>query len=178
MLRLVPTQCVAIAFVLCGNSALAATLEGRVVRIKDGDTVVVLDWSNRQHEVRLAGIDAPEKKQPFGTSARQQLAALVFKESVVVEWEKRDRYKRIVGKVLLESPKPVCVSADCQQIQDAGLALITVGLAWHYKQYEREQSAMDRELYAQAEDAAKTTGLGLWKDPNPVPPWEWRKLKQ
>jgi endonuclease YncB( thermonuclease family) len=97
-------------------------LRGRVVKIADGDTLTVLDRSNRQHKIRLVGIDAPERKQPFHTKSRQNLADLVFGKEVAVEWHKRDRYKRILGKVVLDG-------------QDVNLAQIRAGLAWHYKQY-------------------------------------------
>lgn len=163
------------SLLLWSSWSWANSFEARVVRVKDGDTVVVLDQGNKQHEVRLAGIDAPEKKQPFGTRSRRQLADLVFKKSVIVEWEKRDRYKRIVGKLLLTSPRQVCIESDCQSIQDAGLALVAVGLAWHYKQYEREQSVTDRDAYARAEELARAGRRGLWTDARPIPPWEWRR---
>jgi hypothetical protein len=76
----------------------SAELTGRVVRVVDGDTVVLLDGSNTQHKIRLAGIDCPERKQPWGTRAKQALSDYVFDQRVTVEWSKLDRYKRVVGK--------------------------------------------------------------------------------
>lgn len=90
-----------IAIALFGLSislAQAEILTGQVVKIADGDTLTVLDVSKQQHRVRLAGIDAPERKQAFGTASRQHLADLVFGRVVTVEWYKRDRYQRILGK--------------------------------------------------------------------------------
>lgn len=143
------------------NAAEAAKLEVEVVGVTDGDTLVVLDGEKVQHKVRLAGIDAPEKLQAFGTRAQQALASAVFRRTVVLDWHKRDRYGRLVAKVLL---------AD----RDIGLELVDSGLAWHYKAYEREQSEADRTRYATAELEARKTKTGLWSDPSPVPPWDFR----
>ncbi|SEA65085.1 thermonuclease family protein [Nitrosospira multiformis] len=122
--------------------AQAEILRGRVVKIADGDTLTVLDGSNRQHKVRLMGIDAPERKQPFGTVSRQNLAHLVFGKTVAVEWHKQDRYQRVLGKVLLDG-------------QDVNLEQIKAGLAWHYKQYDKDQQLADKRLYAEAQKAAR-----------------------
>ena len=75
----------------------AGALSGRVVKVVDGDTVYVLDASNSQHKIRLSGIDAPERGQPFGMKAKEYLSGLVAGKDVRVEWYKRDRYRRIVG---------------------------------------------------------------------------------
>jgi endonuclease YncB( thermonuclease family) len=112
---------------LAFSQANAASLIGKVVRVADGDTVTVLDVSNTQHRIRLQGIDAPERKQPFGRKSGEYLANAVAGKTVVVEWDKRDRYGRIVGKVVLEG-------------EDMNLRQIEGGLAWHYKKYAVEQS--------------------------------------
>lgn len=111
--------------------ALADLYTGRVVAISDGDTLTVLDAEKVQHKVRLSGIDAPEKRQPFGNVSRQHLADLLFGRDVAVEYHKVDRYGRQLGKVLV---------ADV----DANLAQVSAGLAWHYMHYEREQPFEDR----------------------------------
>ena len=112
---------------LASQFAAAATLSGRVIGVADGDTLTVLDGANVQHRIRLCGIDAPEKKQPFGTRSKQNLASLAFaKYPTVVEWTKPDRYGRIVGKVIVDG-------------QDVGLRQIQAGLAWWYRKYAREQ---------------------------------------
>jgi endonuclease YncB( thermonuclease family) len=85
-----------------------------------------------------------------------------FKKEVTVDYDKRDRHGRIVGKVLLEG-NDICI----RQIED--------GLAWHFKKYESEQPAMDRVKYSRAESDARAARVGLWRDPHPVPPWEFRK---
>ena len=147
-------------------------LTGRVVAVADGDTITVLDAAQRQTKVRLSGIDAPEKKQPYGTRSKQYLSGLVFGKVVEVEWKKHDRYGRILGTVLV--PDENCAAADCAKTVDAGLAQLSAGLAWHYKQYAKEQPRGERERYAAAETAAHLKRFGLWADPRPTPPWEWR----
>ncbi|HEX7962508.1 MAG TPA: thermonuclease family protein [Terriglobales bacterium] len=125
----------------------------------DGDTITVIDAVNVQNKVRLMGIDAPEKKQAFGNRSKQHLSYLVYDKPVSIEWTKHDRYGRIVGKVMV-SPPEACpqLQTDCPKTLDAGLAQITVGLAWHYKQYAKEHTEEDRARYALAE------GVGIIKD--------------
>ncbi len=142
----------------------AATIEGRVVGVADGDTVTMLDTEKVQHKIRLSGIDAPEKKQPFGQRSKESPSDLVFNKPVTVDTDKQDRYGRKVGKVLVDG-------------QDANLEQVKRGMAWHYKTYEREQSANDRKVYADAESDARAARLGLWNDSEPVPPWEFRHNK-
>lgn len=143
-------------------AANADTLLGRVVGVSDGDTVTVLDSRNQQYKIRLMGIDAPEKSQAFGNRSKQFLSSLVFNRQVQVEYNKRDRYGRAVGKIIVDG-------------KDANLAQIEAGMAWHYKQYQKEQSADDRVAYASAEEQARVGRRGLWQDSEPTPPWEYRK---
>lgn len=160
-----------VAFYFTAAIAAAAELRGTVVSVSDGDTITVLDHERVQHRVRLAGIDAPEKRQAYGERARQRLAALVFGKDVVVAWHKRDRYGRTVGTVLA----PACEGGTCAGSRDAGLALIEAGLAWHYKAYQSEQQPDERQRYAEAEETAKRNLIGLWGDANPVAPWIFRR---
>lgn len=155
-----------LASLLCvAGAGHAEILTGKVVGITDGDTIAILSPQNEQHKIRVAAVDAPEKAQPFSQRAKQKMSDLVFGRKVSVEWRKRDRYRRIVGKVTV---------AD----QDAGLALVTAGLAWHYKKYQVEQSPEDRERYTAAEAVARENRIGLWADAYPIPPWEWRSMKR
>jgi endonuclease YncB( thermonuclease family) len=87
----------------------AATLTGRVVGVSDGDTITVLDSTNDQHKVRLAGIDAPEKAQPFGSRSKARLSSLVYGKTVTVEFVKFDRYQRMVGKVIGPDGTDLCL---------------------------------------------------------------------
>jgi endonuclease YncB( thermonuclease family) len=146
------------------HTANADTLTGRVVGITDGDTITVLDASNQQHKIRLSAIDTPEKAQPWGQKAKESLSDMVFNRQVTVDWHKTDRYGRTIGKVIVDGV-------------DANLGQIKAGMAWHYKQYAREQPEDDRILYAEAEDIARMLKKGLWSDNDPVPPWDWRKGK-
>ena len=142
--------------------SLTKALEGKVVSIADGDTITVLDSGEKQHRIRLTGIDAPESGQAFGTRSRQRLADLVFGKQVIVEYDKKDRYRRTLGKVIVDG-------------RDANLEQIKSGMAWHYKYYESEQPPEDRKTYAEAEVEARAAKRGLWVDPNPVPPWDFRR---
>jgi endonuclease YncB( thermonuclease family) len=137
-------------------------LAGRVVAVEDGDTIVVLDDANGMYKIRLQGIDAPEGGQAFGDRSGQSLSEMISGRQVEIQWSKRDRYRRLVGKVLSDG-------------SDICLQQIRAGMAWHYKHYQNEQSAEDRELYANAENEARTERLGLWSDENPVPPWRFRR---
>lgn len=163
-------QCTALVLLLAAPAS-AAELHGKVVHVADGDSITVLDAAKRQHKVRLAAIDAPERRQAYGTRARQHLSALVLGRSVIVVWDRRDRYGRIVGKVLA----PACAAVTCAKTLDAGLAQISAGYAWHYRRYARTQPPQERQRYAAAEQAARTRRMGLWQDNHPAPPWEFRR---
>lgn len=139
----------------------ADLLQGRVVGVADGDTITVLDGSNTQYKIRLAGIDAPEKKQPFGQVSKKSLSDLVYNKVVDVDWSKTDRYGRLVGKVLVSD-------------LDANLEQVKRGLAWHYSKYKKEQVFEDRLMYLHAQRDATEAKLGLWVEPNPIAPWDWR----
>ena len=142
----------------------AGQLVGQVVGVADGDTITVADGNTERFVVRLAGIDAPEKDQPFGAEAKANLNTLTLNKAVIVDWHKRDRYGRLVGKVTVDG-------------NDISLAQIRAGLAWHYKDYQSEQSAADRHAYAQEELLARQSQRGLWSTAEPTSPWEWRKLR-
>jgi endonuclease YncB( thermonuclease family) len=152
LLSLVATTC-----------ALAAKphyeITGKVVKIADGDTLTILDSSNEQHRIRLAGIDAPEKGQPFGIKARQALGDKVFSQTVRIEVIDVDRYKREVGRIYLGE-------------RFVNMEMVRDGFAWRYVQYDKPGE------FSAAEADAREHRRGLWADPNPTPPWEWRKTKR
>lgn len=158
---------------MMGTSASAETLTGKVVGVSDGDTITVLDANREQYKIRISGIDAPEKAQPFGQRSKESMSALVFGKDVDVQWNKRDRYQRIVGKVMVADPG--CLVDQCPKTLDAGLAQITGGLAWWYRKYMKEQSPEDAQRYEVAEQEAQSRRVGLWADGQPTPPWDWRK---
>ena len=136
-------------------------VEGEVISIADGDTLTVLDRDKRQHRVRLLGIDAPERGQDFGERSRQSLADLVFNKQVHVIVPKLDRYGRKLGKVTLGRT-------------DVNLEQLRAGMAWYYRQYAADVFKDDRPIYDRAEREAKAAKRGLWADPRPVAPWEFR----
>lgn len=152
----------AAAIWLVSINVFAAEMIARVVAVADGDALTVLDSNNTEYKIRLSGIDAPEKSQPFGKQAKQSLAAMVLHKTVLIDYKKRDKYQRVVGKVLLD-------------YKDISLEQIKRGLAWHYKKYENEQELIDRSVYANHEYAAKHERRGLWTDKNSIAPWLFRK---
>ena len=141
--------------------ALAGNFKARVVKVIDGDTIEVLGPARRTERVRIQGIDAPETNQAFGTQARQRLLDLVGGKVVTVVAEKRDRHGRTLGKLMLGG-------------QDVGLALVREGYAWWYRDYAEDQTLLDRVIYPLAEVQARWGNTGLWSDPDPLPPWEFR----
>lgn len=145
------------------GSAYADALSGRIVSITDGDTVYLLDAQNQQHKIRIAGIDAPEKIQPFGAKSQTNLGRLAFQQNATADCPKRDRYGRLICKVVVNG-------------QDIGLQQVTDGMAWWYGQYAKEQSPEDRAAYERAETMARLGRLGLWVDSKAIPPWDWRKI--
>jgi endonuclease YncB( thermonuclease family) len=144
------------------NASAENILQGKVVKVADGDTITILDVNKTQHKIRLQGIDAPEKTQAFGEKSKQSLYDMVHGKTVQVSFTKNDKYGRIVGKVFLDT-QDICH----QQIKS--------GLAWHYKKYQDEQPEEDRSAYSTSELTAKNQQLGLWSEPQPMPPWDYRK---
>jgi len=163
-MKLINCLTLSIIFLFCQCNASAESLAGQVVGVSDGDTITLIDSTKNQHKIRLTGIDAPEKSQAFGQASKKSLSDMVFNQYVVVSWEKRDRYKRILGKVLLKD-------------QDVCLEQVKRGMAWHYKKYERDQNPEDRAAYALAEKKARDIRLGLWADEAPIEPAQFRHKK-
>lgn len=155
---------VAVMLTTLVTATYAEPLAGRVVGIADGDTLTLLDTTNTQHKIRLAGIDSPEKSQQFGQYCKKSLSDLAYDRLATVETSKLDRYGRAIGKVWVES-------------QDVNLEQIRRGCGWHYKKYQNEQSPEDRLSYNSAEESARTSRVGLWADQDPVPPWDWRQTR-
>lgn len=132
----------------------------KVIKIKDGDTVCIL-MNGKEEVIRLAHIDCPEKKQPFGTKAKQFVSDLCFGEYVSIGNNlKRDRNGRILAEIVLSNG--INVNKE----------LVKNGLAWHFKKYSKDNS------YAKLETAARIKKAGLWKDKDPIAPWNWRKLSK
>ena len=129
-------------------------LLGKVISIHDGDTITILQ-NKQQIKVRLFGIDAPELKQPYGKKSKQFLVNLVAGQMVEVEESGEDRYKRMIGTIYLNGT-------------DINAQMVENGYAWVYRKFSKK--------YTPQESKAKKQSLGLWRDKEPIPPWEWRKL--
>lgn len=142
------------------SPAATYDLFGKVVRIADGDTLTILDADRRQTKIRLAGIDTPEKGQPFGGNAKRALSSLVWGKSVRIEVKDIDRYGRTVCVVHVGG-------------KNINIEMVRSGHAWWYQRYAKG----NRQL-ANAEKEARSDGLGLWQDSSPIPPWEWRRGKR
>lgn len=127
----------------------------RVVGVNDGDTLTCLDESNQQQKVRLAEIDAPELSQDFGKVSREALATMVFGKTVEVVDDGKDRYGRWIGHLTVNGV-------------DVNRQMIATGNAWHYAAYSHDDSLAALQSQAQAQK------VGLWAQPSPQPPWEYR----
>jgi len=148
-----------ILIALFSLSAQAEIIRGKVIKIADGDTLTLLTDSDKKIRIRLAGIDTPERKQPFGNTAKNALAKLVFQKKILIETQTKDRYGRTVGIVFLDN-------------QSINNELVRQGMAWVYKKYTNNKT-----LY-ELENKAKTKMVGLWADENPIAPWDWRRGKR
>jgi len=143
-----------------GRPTPAFGITGRVVRVADGDTVSVLDNNNTQHKIRLQGIDAPERNQRYGKKSRDALSGMVSGRNVGVVVLGKDSYGRSNGILYLGE-------------RNINLAMVAAGHAWWYRYYAPD----DHPLKA-AESKARATKLGLWAEPDPVPPWDWRRQQK
>lgn len=135
--------------------AQAGTLSGRVISVVDGDTLHLLTPAHHDIKVRLAEIDAPEKKQAFGMRSKQSLSDMCFGKDASIDNKGLDRYGRTIGRI-------TCAGTD------ANVEQVRRGMAWVYDKY-----ATDMSLY-QLQNKARELHLGLWSDPSPEPPWQWR----
>ena len=136
----------------------------RVVAVADGDTITVEPANGGARiKVRLHGIDAPERAQPHGEAARAYVFALALYKIIEVEPTPQgvDRYGRVVAVVRLPGGESLQA------------ALLRAGLAWVWPRY-----CKDCGEWRAIQDAARATGKGLWWEPDPTPPWEWRRRKQ
>ena len=153
---------------------LPLVASGRAVSIDDGDTFVFVPTSPdgrdlRRYRVRLHGVDAPELLQSHGWTARSALAALLRDALVNVDCYKRDARGRAVCRVHVESERVGSGALDLE------LALLEAGHAWHYVAYAREQTALERERYAEAMARAQVARRGLWQEDAPLAPWQCRE---
>jgi endonuclease YncB( thermonuclease family) len=153
MRRLLP-----ILLLFLASPASAADYSARVIGIADGDTITVLTADKTQHRIRLHGIDAPEMGQDFGSRAKQAASSLAIGKTVTIRPRDTDRHGRTVAEVFLPDGRSL------------NREMVRQGLAWWFRRY----APRDADL-AQIESEARAARIGLWSQPNPVPPWEWRK---
>ena len=148
-----------IILILCPLTVHAWT--GKVVSVTDGDTIKVYNAERGQVKIRFYGIDTPEKGQPYGQAAGKHLASLIAGATVEIEAVTEDRYGRTVGIVFNGET-------------NINREMVQAGFAWVYRYY-CDQSFCSEWLKFEAE--AKDNKKGLWQEPEPIPPWEWRRRK-
>lgn len=139
--------------------AAAELLICLIVGIADGDSLTARCGDAgefQQVKLRLAEIDAPEKSQAFGQRSKDHLSKLCFQQRAEIKPVTKDRYGRTVARV------------KCQS-EDASASLVKSGMAWAYTKY-----LTDPEI-KRLEQEAQRSGVGLWAEPAPMPPWEFRK---
>ena len=150
----------AIAFTLMSSTGVAATLSGRVEAVSDGDSLILL-VGLRHYAIKIAAIDAPERNQAWGAQSRTNLSRLAANQTAVADCYRIDPQGRHVCKLTVNT-----IDIGLQQIRD--------GMAWWYRTDANKQTAEDQAAYGSAELMAKLKRLGLWRDTNPVPPWDFR----
>ena len=134
--------------------------EGQVLKVSDGDSLIVADGQGQRVKVRLYGVDAPELDQPHGRASRDYLAALTLRKVVRLERHGQDQYGRLLARVFLEDGRPL------------DELLVNSGQAWVYEQYCDELWCFKRKA---DQHEARRRGLGLWQEAEPTPPWIWRR---
>lgn len=155
IIKLNPMRYLHLLSFLLLSANCCSQLVGEVVSIADGDTFTML-VNNEQIRIRLHGIDCPEKGQNFSNVAKEFLAGYVFEKVVTVKEMDVDRYGRTIGMVTIDGV-------------NVNERLLEAGLAWHYKNYDKNPA------WAKLEEQARKDKKGLWAHPNPIPPWDWRK---
>jgi len=147
---------------LIPSIAFNATIYGKVISVTDGDTITILTPQNKQIKVRLAAIDTPEKGQAFGQKAKDFTSSMVAGKNVSIEQETIDRYGRTVAMVFVNG-------------SNVNEQIVKQGYGWVYRKYCKGAFCDD---WLKLEKKARETGIGLWADKNPTPPWEWRHEKK
>lgn len=149
-------------FIITTYCSIGQTLTGKVVGISDGDTFTLLDTNNTQIKIRLHGIDCPESDQAFGQVAKKELSNLVFSKQVKCVQTDIDRYGRTIAKIYIDESPDISINE----------ILLQKGMAWHFKRYDSNPA------WAEMEVNAKNAKIGLWAEPNPIYPSEYRKIKK
>ena len=135
------------------------SIQGKVIKIIDGDTFDLLLKDNTTIRIRMNGIDCPEKGQPYFKNAKQGLASFIFGKEVSITSTGKDRYKRTLADVYIGD-------------DFINLKMIAAGFAWHFKRYSKSKTLAATELQA------RENKIGLWSLPNPIAPWDFRDAKK
>lgn len=143
-----------------------AEISGRVLSVLDGDVIELQTEDKKTFRVRLNGIDAPESDQPFGTKSKEMLTSLIGEKSVRVVTQGEDRAGQIIGDVYFKGDKSAASEDDVYLNND----LVANGFAWHFVRF-----APDNKTLADSEQQARDKKAGLWAEPNPIAPWDWRR---
>lgn len=146
-----------LVFITLGMMVNAQSFQVKVVKISDGDTFTAINRDNLQIKFRIYGIDAPEKKQAFGTKSREYLSSLIFGKVVTVDVQSQDSWGRYITYVYTDDKK------------DVSLEMLKAGMAWHFFEYD------DTLEYQEAEVNSRIRKIGLWADPQRTAPWDFRK---
>ena len=157
--------CLFVLLLLASHGFAQSVIHGRVVAVSDGDSMRVVTTNQQRLVVHVAFVDAPERGQPFANLAKQLMSQLVFGKDVELRPHGIDRYGHSIATVFIHG-------------RDAGLELIKAGLAWAYERYLPQASPETQAEYSAAETAARVSRIGLWKDNDPQPPWDWRKTER
>lgn len=148
------------------HKAEPGEITGKVVSIADGDTITILTAEKKQVKIRFNGIDAPERGQPFGTKSKEFVSGQIGEKTVRVVTHGEDRYGRTIGDVYA---RPETQDGSNPEV-NVNVLTVANGYAWHYVRY-----APDNKELADGEKQAREKKLGLWADPAPIAPWDWRK---
>lgn len=132
-------------------------LEGKVIKVSDGDTITILTAQKEPVKIRLHGIDAPEKKQAYGEKSKQFLSSLIANKVVKIKVKGKDRYKRVIGIVYLND-------------DDINAKMVKNGYAHAFIKYSKD--------YLHLEGLAKEQKLNIWSNKNIITPWDFRKIQK
>lgn len=144
---------------LTSNHAMGSeTFSATVIHVWDGDSLVI-NTKNGPQQLRIMGIDSPEKSQPFAKESKEYLSHLLLNQTVTIKSHGKDRYHRLLVKIKWRET-------------DIAHTMVERGLAWAYRQYHPPKTLIEKELQAKREKR------GLWQQSTPTPPWKWRKEKR
>jgi endonuclease YncB( thermonuclease family) len=166
MLRASPI--VLLLALLCAAPLLRAEpwqLHGRVIGVHDGDSLTLLDGSRHQHKIRLNGIDAPELGQPYGQASRRALLQQAVRRKATAHCIKTDAYGRQICQVTVDE-------------LDLALHQLGSGMAWYFGRYRRDLPQDLQQQYEATEQHSRQDSTGLWSQPSPMPPWQWRAAQR